>query len=381
MNKYIYADNSSTTPLCDEAYIKMLPYLKYYYGNASTTYELGKISRKAIEESRGKIAKCINAKSEEIYFTSSGTESDNIAIQGVVQKYKKGHIITSKIEHLAVLNTCKKLEKLGYSVTYLNPDKNGLIDPKYLENAIRDDTILITIMYVNNEIGTIQDIYKMQEIAKKHNIVFHTDCVQAAPHIKIDASKIDMLSMSAHKFNGPKGVGVLYIKNGIKIESPLQGGHQESCIRPGTENVAGIVGTACALECTYNNLEKNNRKVSKLMKYLKYRILNEIDGVSINGDENRRIESNLNISIDGIDTNELKVFLDMQGICVSTGSACSSDSKEHSYVLEAIGQKNSALRITISHKNTIYEMDTIVCILKKSIDFIHKKEEKNIKKT
>ena len=376
MNRYIYVDNSSTTRLNESVLYKMLPYLKENYGNASTTYSLGKISRKAIEESRKKIAKCINANPEEIYFTASGTESDNMAIQGIAHKYmyKGKHIITSNIEHLAVLNTCKKLELEGFEVTYVETQRNGIIDIEKIKEAIREDTILISIMYVNNEIGTIQNIQEISKLAKEKGIIFHTDAVQAMPHLKIDVKDIDALTMSAHKFNGPKGVGALYLKDGININNVICGGHQENGIRPGTENVAGIVGMAEALEITTNNLDKNNKKEKALRDYL-YNMLNsEIKGIAINGDKERRINSNINISIDGVDSSELMLFLDMNGICASGGSACNSSQKELSHVLKAIGQENTALRITLSSENTIYDIEKIVYVMKRSVNIIRSKK-------
>ena len=376
MNRYIYVDNSSTTRLNENVLYKMLPYLKENYGNASTTYSLGKISSKAIDDSRKKIAKCINANPDEIYFTASGTEADNMAIQGVAHRYmyKGKHIITSSIEHLAVLNACKKLELEGFEVTYVQPQKNGIIDVGKIKEAIREDTILISIMYVNNEIGTIQNIDEISKLAKEKGIIFHTDAVQAMPHLKVDVKDIDLLTMSAHKFNGPKGVGVLYLKDGINIENVICGGHQEKGIRPGTENVAGIVGMAEALDITVKNLTKYNRKEKMLRDYL-YNILNsEIEGVIINGDKQNRISSNLNISINGVDSSELMIFLDMNGICASGGSACNSSQKELSHVLKAIGQENTALRITLSSENTIYDMDKIAYVLKRSVNIIRSKK-------
>ena len=376
MNRYIYVDNSSTTRLNENVLYKMLPYLKENYGNASTTYSLGKISSKAIDDSRKKIAKCINANPDEIYFTASGTEADNMAIQGVAHRYmyKGKHIITSSIEHLAVLNACKKLELEGFEVTYVQPQKNGIIDVGKIKEAIREDTILISIMYVNNEIGTIQNIDEISKLAKEKGIIFHTDAVQAMPHLKVDVKDIDLLTMSAHKFNGPKGVGVLYLKDGINIENVICGGHQEKGIRPGTENVAGIVGMAEALDITVKNLNKYNKKEKMLRDYL-YNILNsEIEGVIINGDKQNRISSNLNISINGVDSSELMIFLDMNGICASGGSACNSSQKELSHVLKAIGQENTALRITLSSENTIYDMDKIAYVLKRSVNIIRSKK-------
>lgn len=376
MNRYIYVDNSSTTRLNENVLYKMLPYLKENYGNASTTYSLGKISSKAIDDSRKKIAKCINANPDEIYFTASGTEADNMAIQGVAHRYmyKGKHIITSSIEHLAVLNACKKLELEGFEVTYVQPQKNGIIDVEKIKEAIREDTILISIMYVNNEIGTIQNIDEISKLAKEKGIIFHTDAVQAMPHLKVDVKDIDLLTMSAHKFNGPKGVGVLYLKDGINIENVICGGHQEKGIRPGTENVAGIVGMAEALDITVKNLTKYNKKEKMLRDYL-YNILNsEIEGVIINGDKQNRISSNLNISINGVDSSELMMFLDMNGICASGGSACNSSQKELSHVLKAIGQENTAIRITLSSENTIYDMDKIAYVLKRSVNIIRSKK-------
>ena len=376
MNRYIYVDNSSTTRLNENVLYKMLPYLKENYGNASTTYSLGKISSKAIDDSRKKIAKCINANPDEIYFTASGTEADNMAIQGVAHRYmyKGKHIITSSIEHLAVLNACKKLELEGFEVTYVQPQKNGIIDVEKIKEAIREDTILISIMYVNNEIGTIQNIDEISKLAKEKGIIFHTDAVQAMPHLKVDVKDIDLLTMSAHKFNGPKGVGVLYLKDGINIENVICGGHQEKGIRPGTENVAGIVGMAEALDITVKNLTKYNKKEKMLRDYL-YNILNsEIEGVIINGDKQNRISSNLNISINGVDSSELMIFLDMNGICASGGSACNSSQKELSHVLKAMGQENTALRITLSSENTIYDMDKIAYVLKRSVNIIRSKK-------
>ncbi len=377
MNKYIYVDNSSTTKLDERVLQKMLPYLRENYANASTIYDFGKISRKAIDDSRNCIAKMINVSSDEIYFTGSGTEADNIAIQGIANMYKdKGkHIITSKFEHLAVLNTCKKLEKEGFDVTYIDTQANGIIDVNKVKEAIRDDTILITIMYVNNEIGTIQDVYEIAKIAREKNIFFHTDAVQAIPHIKVDGSKLDMLSMSGHKFNGPKGVGVLYVKKGIKLDNVICGGHQENGIRPGTENVAAIVGIKEALQITYQNLHSNNIKEKRLRDYLLEKLVNDIDGIKINGDMENRISSNLNISIDGVDSSELMVFLIMNGICASSGSACNSSSGKPSHVLEAIGQKNSAIRITLSSENTISEMNRIANVIKNSVNLIRKKQK------
>ena len=379
MKNYIYVDNSSTTKLSERAYIKMLPYLRERYGNASTTYELGRISREAIEKSREEIAKCINVDKDEIYFVSSGTEADNLALRGIAHKYKnKGkHIITSKFEHSAILNTCKALEEEGYSITYVDVEENGIINLEKIKEAIREDTILISIMYVNNEIGTIQNVEEIAKIANDNNIIFHTDAVQAIPHIKINASIFDAMSISAHKFNGPKGIGVLYISKKVGFEPILYGGHQEKGLRPSTENVAGIVGMAEALCETYENLEQNNIYERKVRDYLLSNIINNIPEITINGDLERRICSNINISIKDIDTSDLMVFLDMEGICASTASACNSSQDSITHVMKAIGHNMTSLRMTISKNNTFEDMDKIVKVLKNGVEII-KRKNKNV---
>ena len=381
MKKIIYVDNSSTTKLSERAYMKMLPYLRENYGNASTTYSLGKKSKEAIEDARESIARCLNVSSDEIYFVSSGTEADNLAIRGIAHKYKdKGkHIITSKFEHSAILNTCKKLEEEGFEITYIDVEENGIIDTKKIKEAIRKDTILISIMYVNNEIGTIQKIDEIAKIAKEHNIIFHTDAVQAVPHIRIDASNYDCLSLSAHKFNGPKGIGAIYVRKNIEFEPILFGGHQEKGLRPSTENVAGIVAMAEALNETEENIDNWNIYERKLRDYLLNNILCQIEGVTINGDMENRICSNINISIEDIDTSDLMVFLDMEGICASTASACNSGHDSITHVMKAIGHNTTSLRITISKDNTFDEMDTIVKTIKNGVEII-KRKNKNITK-
>lgn len=373
MNNYIYVDNSSTTRLNEYVLSKMMPYLTNYYGNASTLYELGKISKKAIETSRIKIARCLNVTPEEIIFTGSGTEADNMAIMGLARenRYRGNHIITSKFEHLAILNTCKELEKEGFEVTYIDVGENGIIDANKIKEAIRPNTILITIMFVNNEIGTIQNVDEIASIAHERNILFHTDAVQAVPHMRIDASKYDALSLSSHKFNGPKGVGALYLKKGVNIQNILNGGHQEKCLRPGTENVAGIVGMAEALRMTNYNMEKNNIKERKLRDYLICK-LKDIPGFCINGDMINRVPGNLNFYIDGVDSEELKLFLEMNGICVSSGSACNSNVSELSHVLKAIGKDKSSIRISLSYENSFYEMDKIAYIIQKCVKICNK---------
>lgn len=374
MNNYIYADNSSTTKLNPFVLNKMMPYLKDCYGNASTPYELGKMSKKAIEAARKNIANCLNVSSEEIIFTGSGTEADNLALLGIARanKEKGRHIITSKFEHLAVYNTCKQLEKEGFDVTYVDINPDGIVNIEKLKEAIREDTILISIMMVNNEIGTIQPVDKIAQIAKEKNIIFHTDAVQGVPHIKIDASKYSALSLSAHKFNGPKGVGALYLKKDTKIENITFGGHQENGLRPATENVAGIVGMSEALINTNKNLCEYNKKEKMLRDYLLLK-LGDINGFNINGTMQDRIESNLNFYIEGIDSESLKLYLEINGIYVSSGSACNSNVKEVSHVLKSIGKDNSAIRISLSNDNTIYEMDVISYYIHKSLKILNKK--------
>ena len=377
MNNYIYLDNSSTTKLSNRVLYKMMPYLTEYYGNASTPYELGKISKKAINTSREKIAKMLNVLPEEIYFTGSGTEADNMAICGIARanKEKGKHIITSKFEHLSVLNACKRLQDEGYNITYIDIKGNGIVDVKKLKEAIRTDTILISIMCVNNEIGTIQPIDEIADIARENNVIFHTDAVQAVPHMKIDASKYDALSLSGHKFNGPKGVGAVYIKKGVNFENILYDGHQECTMRPGTENVAGIVGMASALEYTQENLKFNNEKEEKLRNCLISKLEN-IPGFCINGDLDKRVGSNLNFYFENIDSDELKLFLEMNGICISGGSACNSNVKELSHVLKSIGKEKSSIRISLSANNTFFEMDKVAYTIKKYIDLVNKKQAK-----
>lgn len=374
-NAMIYVDNSSTTALEPSVLSKMMPYLTLNYANASGNYKFAKEARKAVEEARVKIAKCINADSEEIIFTSSGTEADNLAILGLARKYKnKGrHIITSKFEHFAVLNACKELEKEGFNVTYVDVGENGIINSQEVKRQIKQDTILVSIMYVNNEIGTIQNIKEISDICKSRGIIFHTDAVQAAPHIKLDAKLCDSMSISGHKFNGPKGVGALYLRKGLTLDPIIFGGHQENSIRPGTENVAGIVGMAEALEYTQYNLDSNNEIELKLRNYLKEQLLKNIDGIIINGDEEQRIAGNLNISIDGIDTSELLVFLDMNNICASVGSACNSNIKDVSHVIKALGKNSSSLRFTLSKYNTYDDMDKIVNVINRGISMIRDK--------
>lgn len=364
----IYLDNSATTRLDDEVLKEMMPYLVEEYGNASSIYKLGRNNRNAVETAREKIAKAINAEPEEIYFTSGGTESDNTAIRGIAYNNKKkgNHIITSKIEHPAVLETCKQLEKEGFKVSYIDVDENGIIDLEQLKNSIQDTTILISIMFANNEIGTIEPIKEIGKIAKEHNIIFHTDSVQAVGSIKIDVKEmnIDSLSMSAHKFYGPKGIGALYVKKGIVFQKFMNGGHQERNRRAGTENVPAIVGMGKAIEIAYRDLEKHTKQIKELRDYYVNQVKEKIPYIRINGDMEKRLPGNSNISFRFIEGEGLLLNLDLKGICASSGSACTSGSLDPSHVLLAIGLSHEiahgSLRISIGKYNTKEEIDYLV---------------------
>ncbi|MCI9017056.1 MAG: cysteine desulfurase NifS [Clostridia bacterium] len=368
MEKIRYFDHAATTSTKEEVLKEMIPYFTLNYGNASSIYSIGRKSKKAVEDSRDKIAKAINADSKEIYFTACGSESDNLAIKGVAyaNKERGNHIITTKIEHPAVLNTCKKLETQGFIVTYLNVNEDGLISLKELEEAITDKTILISIMFANNEIGTIQPIKEIGEIAKTHKIYFHTDAVQAIGNIRIDVKElnIDLLSMSAHKFYGPKGMGALYVKTGIKFEKIQDGGHQERNKRAGTENVAGIVGIGKAIELAYENFDEYNEKLTELRDYYISQVEEKIPYIKINGHRQKRLPGNANISFKFIEGEGLLLNLDMKGICASSGSACTSGSLDPSHVLLAIGLPHEiahgSLRITFGDDNTKEDVDFLV---------------------
>ncbi len=371
-DKFIYLDNAATTKIDDQVLNAMLPYFSDYYGNSSSIYTFSQKSKKAQDDAREIIAKSIGAKSNEIYFTSGGTEADNWALKaGAKLLESKGkHIISSKIEHHAILKTLEYLSKEGFEISYLDVDSNGLINPEDVLNNIRPDTILISIMSANNEIGTIEPIKEIGTIAKEHNILFHTDAVQAYCHmpINVDDLNIDMLSASAHKFHGPKGIGFLYIRSGVKIHSFLHGGAQERKRRAGTENVAAIVGMAKAAMIAHSEMEKNDMYISSLRDYLINKILKEISFSHINGSLTKRLSNNINISFDFIDGESLLLMLDNYGICASSGSACSSGSLEPSHVLLAIGLDNekarSSLRISLSKYNTKDELDIFIEKLK-----------------
>ena len=381
--KTIYFDHSATTPVKREVLNAMIPYFEINYGNPSALYSLGRNSKRAIEQARRQVATALNCKSEEIYFTSCGSESDNLAIKGFAyaNRCKGNHIITSKIEHHAVLNTCKTLEKAGFEVTYLNVDEKGFININELKKAIKKSTILISIMTANNEIGTIQRIKEIGQIAHQKNIVFHTDAVQAIGNIKIDVQKmnIDMLSMSAHKFYGPKGIGALYVKDGVNFDKIQDGGHQEKDKRAGTENVAEIVGLGKAIEMANFNIERYNAKLLKLREYCIKQLKDNVKDIKINGDLEERLPGNINVSFKGCDSSQILLELDKIGICASGGSGCSCGSSLASHVLLAIGLERSylegSIRLTLGEGNTKEDIDYFIANITKIIDKIKNEEQ------
>ena len=397
MNKLIYLDNAATTKTAQEAVDAMLPYFTEYYGNASSIYSLGAESKKAMTEAREEIAGSIGASAQEIYFTAGGSESDNWALVAAAEAYESQgkHIITSKIEHHAILHTCEYLEKRGFSITCIDVDENGVLKLDELKKAIRPDTILISVMFANNEIGTIQPIKEIGEIAREHGILFHTDAVQAYGHVqtRVDELPIDMMSASGHKINGPKGIGFLYIRKGVKIRSFVHGGAQERSRRAGTENIPGIVGLAAAVKKNFANMEERNRKETELRDYLIERIEKEIPYCRLNGHRTDRLPNNVNFSFQFIEGESLLIMLDMKGICASSGSACTSGSLDPSHVLLAIGLPHEiahgSLRMTLSEENTKEEIDFVADELKGIVerlrsmsplyeDFIKKEEKKHV---
>lgn len=376
MKKLIYLDNAATTKTAPEVVEAMLPYFSELYGNPSSIYSLAGESKKAVDHAREIIAGALGAQPEEIYFTAGGTESDNWALKAAAEFYKKkgNHIITTKIEHHAILHTCQWLEKQGFEVTYLNVDENGVVKLEELKKAIRPTTILISVMYANNEIGTIQPIKEIGEIAREHGILFHTDAVQAFGQlpIQVDDCHIDMLSASGHKLNGPKGIGFLYIRKGVKIRSFIHGGAQERKRRAGTENVPGIVGLGKAVERAVSTRKERADKEKELRDYLIGRVLKEIPYTRLNGHRTMRLPNNANFSFQFIEGESLLIMLDMEGICGSSGSACTSGSLDPSHVLLAIGLPHEiahgSLRLTLSEETTKEELDLVVESLKKIID-------------
>lgn len=376
-----YFDNAATTKVKEEVLKEMFPYFGVEYGNPSSMYSIGRSSRRAIEKARKRVAELINCKPKEIYFTSCGSESDNMALKGIAyaNKEKGNHIITSRIEHPAILNSCKTLEKQGYKITYLNVDEEGNIDINELENAINKDTILISIMFANNEIGTIEPIEQISKIAKKHNIIFHTDAVQACGNIKIDVKEmgIDMLSLSGHKINAPKGVGALYVREGIEFDRFLDGGHQEKNQRAGTENVAEIVGLGKACEIAQTNLESHINKLKELRDFYISQVEKRIDNIKLNGPRDNRLPGNANISFKGVNGSELLLKLDEKGICASAGSACSTGSSSPSHVLTSIGLDSKiadgTLRVTFCEENSKEDVEYLVENLENIVRKLRKK--------
>lgn len=376
MEKLIYLDNAATTALKPEVLEKMMPYLKENYSNPSSIYSFAQKANKAVNDARSAIAGILGAKEREIYFTSGGSEGDNWAIKGAADllKEKGKHIITSKIEHHAVLHTCEYLERQGYEVTYLDVDENGIVSPQSVEEAIRPDTILISIMFANNEIGTIEPIKEIGEIASKHGILFHTDAVQAFGHVpvNVDELHIDMLSASAHKFHGPKGIGFLYLREGAKIGTLIHGGAQERSRRAGTHNVPGIVGMAAAASIAAEEMEKNIAKETQVRDYAINRILEEVPYARLNGDRKNRLPNNINICFRFIEGESMLIMLDQKGICASSGSACTSGSLDPSHVLLAIGLPHEiahgSLRLTLSAETTKEDMDYVIDNIKVTIE-------------
>ena len=364
----IYLDNAATTRTAPEVVEAMLPYFTEYYGNAGSIYGLGSASKKAVIQAKQTIARSLGAEPNEIYFTAGGTESDNWALKAVFETYRdKGkHIITSRIEHHAVLHTCEYLERQGAEVTYLDVDEDGIVDIEQLRRAIRPDTILVSIMYANNEIGTLQPIREIGEIAEEHGVLFHTDAVQAYAQLPIDVAgcHIDMLSASGHKLNGPKGVGFLYMSKKARLRSFVHGGQQERGRRAGTENVPGIVGLDAAVKRALQKMEEKTYKVTRLRDYLISRIEQEIPQVKLNGHRSMRLPGNVNFSFAKAEGESMLIMLDMKGICASSGSACTTGSIDPSHVLLAIGLSpelaRGSLRMTLSEDNTMEEVDIVV---------------------
>ena len=363
-----YFDNAATTVVREEVLKEMIPYFTINYGNPSAIYQVGREAKRGMDKARQRVADAINCNMHEIYFTSCGSESDNLAIKGVAyaNKEKGNHIITTKIEHHAVLNSCQTLERQGFKVTYLNVDENGIVNIQELLNSITENTILISIMFANNEIGTIEPIEKIGKIARDKNILFHTDAVQAIGNVRIDVQKlnVDLLSMSGHKFYGPKGIGVLYVKDGVNFEKIQDGGHQEKNKRAGTENVAEIVGLGKAIELIYDEFDQYNKKLRDLRDYYFSEVEKKIPDIKINGDRENRLPGNANVSFKGVNAQKLLFSLDELGICASAGSACSTGDSEPSHVLTSIGLSkelsSSTLRTSFGYSNTKEDIDFLV---------------------
>ncbi len=375
---FVYADNAATTRVSEAAIQAMLPYLGTCFGNASSLYSFGQEAKEALENARATVAGCLGAEPREIYFTSGGSESDNQAIfSAAAQGRKKGktHIISTAFEHHAVLHTLRRLEKEGFAVTYLDVHENGVVTPEQVRDAIREDTCLVTVMFANNEIGTIQPIREIGAVCREKNVLFHTDAVQAAGHIPIDvkADNIDMLSLSAHKFHGPKGVGVLYVRRGVSLQNLIEGGAQERGKRAGTENVAGIVALSVALKDACDHMAENAAKVSALRDRLIDGLL-QVPHSALNGDREHRLPGNVNLCFEGIEGESLLLLLDDAGICASSGSACTSGSLDPSHVLLAIGRPHEvahgSLRLSLCEENTPADVDHILAEVPRVVELL-----------
>lgn len=376
MNKRIYLDNAATTRLSEEVYQEMQPYLTDHFGNPSSIYDLGADNKSALLQARKQIANTLSCEPQNIYYTSGGTESDNWALIGIAEQYRQRgkHIITTKIEHHAVLNSCEYLKKRGYEITYLDVDEQGYVNPKQVQQALRSDTILVSIMLANNEIGTIEPIPEIGQILQHHKAIFHTDAVQAYGHMKIPVNDwhIDLLSASAHKFHGPKGIGFLYIREGIRIPPYLHGGHQERGLRAGTENVPAIVGMGKAAETAYRNLQEKQAKIAALRDHMIYRMENEISYCHRNGPRTNRLANNVNFSFLFVDGETLVILLDMEGICASAGSACTAGQAVASHVIQALHVpeelSRGTVRFTLGEDTTKEDIDYTIETLKKILD-------------
>ena len=376
----VYMDNGATTRVTEPVMAAMQPYFCEIFGNPSSVHGFGREARKAVEAARAQVAKAIGAQPREIYFTGCGTEADNWALRGAAYaNIKKGkHIITTNFEHHAILHTCKQLEKEGFEVTYMPVDHDGLITPEQLEAAIRPDTVLVSVMYANNEVGTIEPIPELAAVAKAHGVLFHTDAVQAIGHVPIDvkAQDIDMLSMSGHKFHAPKGIGALYVRQGVRLERLMQGGAQERGQRPGTENLAGIVGIGKAIELATEDVEGRAEKMAAIRDHMIDRIMKEIPHVQLNGHPTKRMCGNINVSFYFVESESILLHLDFKGIAASSGSACTSGSLDPSHVLLAIGvsheHANGSVRLSLCEENTLeeadYVVDSLVAIVKRLRD-------------
>lgn len=380
MKTRVYADNAATTKLFDSALEAMLPYLRESYENPSGVYEGAVLTKRAVNEARSTIAKTLEAFDREIIFTGGGSEADNLALIGVMEANAAAgrHLITTSIEHHAVLKASEYLQKRGFRVTYVSPKENGIVDVKDIEAAICEDTVLVSVMYANNELGTIQPIEEIGALCHERGILFHTDAVQAYGKLSIIPKNlhIDLLSASAHKFNGPKGVGFLYVKRGTALSGLIHGGSQEYGLRAGTENVPAVVGMASAAATTFATLLETSAFERRLTEYLYEKIMSGIEGVTYNGDFDKRVPNILNFSFDNVDGNSLLISLDMKGVCVSTGSACAMSYEEPSHVLQAIGKQEKgareSIRISLSRDNTFEEMDYIYDSLKESVDYLRR---------